>query len=203
MPLSLLQIYIWKKYVIAIHLVLLSKTVDGSWEVPSTRDFSKMIISISQKFGYEKLWSISVNQLNSVLGKTHETPQESQYAYSCKSPISLSVYSPLRLFTDSAKSIARVRKSSLEKPFFPLVNRIFIILWHVKNQILGEISVKLNITGPAHNISKVSSKVYLTCANRVLRKYVLKPRSIATCKCYWNFELKEVWYNKILSMKFL
>ena len=37
------------------------------------------------------------------------------------------------------------------------------------------------MAGPTHNISKVSSKVYLSNANRILCKYVLKPRSIATC----------------------
>ena len=37
------------------------------------------------------------------------------------------------------------------------------------------------MTGPTHNISKVSSKVFFSDANRVLCKDVLKPRSIATC----------------------
>ena len=69
------------------------------------------------KFGYGKLSLLFVSQLNSVLGKTHETPQEPQLAYSYKSAISftlnkeefpplLSVYSPLGSFNDSAKSSA-------------------------------------------------------------------------------------------------
>ena len=37
------------------------------------------------------------------------------------------------------------------------------------------------MTRPTHNSSKVSSKVYLGNANRVLRTDVLKPGSIATC----------------------
>ena len=37
------------------------------------------------------------------------------------------------------------------------------------------------MTGPTHNISKVSLKVHLSTANRVLRKNALKQRSIATC----------------------
>ena len=66
------------------------------------------------KFGYEKLSLLFVSQFNSVLGKTYKTPQ---YAYSMRS-ISftlnkeefspLSVYSPLRSFTDSAKLSACV-----------------------------------------------------------------------------------------------
>ena len=41
--------------------------------------------------------------------------------------------------------------------------------------------MKFNIVGPAHNISKVSSKVDLINANRVLRRDLLKPRSLVTC----------------------
>ena len=37
------------------------------------------------------------------------------------------------------------------------------------------------MTGQTHNISKVSSKVYLSKANRVLRKDVLKSRYIVAC----------------------
>ena len=37
------------------------------------------------------------------------------------------------------------------------------------------------MTRPTHESPKVSSKVYLGDANRVLQKDVLKPRSIATC----------------------
>ena len=50
-----------------------------------------------------------------------------------------------------------------------------------KLNIRIEISVKFNMTGPTHNISKVSLKVHLSKANRVLRKNALKQRSIATC----------------------
>ena len=46
--------------------------------------------------------------------------------------------------------------------------------------------MKFNKTSPTHNSSKVSSKVYLFNANRVLRKGVLKPRSIAN----WNLTHK-------------
>ena len=41
--------------------------------------------------------------------------------------------------------------------------------------------VKFDKTRPTLKSSKVPSKVYLDNANRVLRKDVLKPRSIATC----------------------
>ena len=44
-----------------------------------------------------------------------------------------------------------------------------------------ETPVKFSMTRPTHNSFKVSSKVYLGDADRVLRKDVLKPRSIATC----------------------
>ena len=44
-----------------------------------------------------------------------------------------------------------------------------------------EIPVKFNKTRLTHKSSKISSKVYLGNANRVLHKDVLKPRSIATC----------------------
>ena len=37
------------------------------------------------------------------------------------------------------------------------------------------------MTRPTHDSPKVSSKVYLGDANRVLQKDVLKPHSIATC----------------------
>ena len=82
------------------------------------------------KFGYEKLSLLFVSQLNSVLEKTHETPQEPHLAYSYKSAISftlnkeefpplLSVYSPMGSFTDTAKSCVLVRKSS-DKSIFPI-----------------------------------------------------------------------------------
>ena len=41
--------------------------------------------------------------------------------------------------------------------------------------------MKFTKRSPTHKSSKVSSKVCLGNANRVLCKYVLKPRSIATC----------------------
>ena len=41
--------------------------------------------------------------------------------------------------------------------------------------------MKFNITGPTYNIPEVSSKEFLSNADRLLRKDVLKPRSIATC----------------------
>ena len=41
--------------------------------------------------------------------------------------------------------------------------------------------MKFDKTRPTLKSSKVPSKVYLDNANRVLRKDVLKPRSIATC----------------------
>ena len=44
-----------------------------------------------------------------------------------------------------------------------------------------EIPVKFNMIRPTHKSTKVSSKVYLGNANRVLRKDVFKPCSIATC----------------------
>ena len=66
----------------SIHLVLLNWTLDGLLEAHSTRCSSKMVISISQNL--VTLFS----QLNSVLGKTYETQQEPQLAYSCKSAIS-------------------------------------------------------------------------------------------------------------------
>ena len=44
-----------------------------------------------------------------------------------------------------------------------------------------EIPVKFDKTRPILKSSKVPSNVYVDNANRVLRKDVLKPRSIATC----------------------
>ena len=44
-----------------------------------------------------------------------------------------------------------------------------------------EIPVKFNMIRPTHKSTKVSSKVYLGNANRVLGKDALKPCSIATC----------------------
>ena len=44
-----------------------------------------------------------------------------------------------------------------------------------------EIAMKSTILGPTHNISEVSGKVYLSNADKVLRKEILKPCPIATC----------------------
>ena len=96
-----------------------------SWKLPKHVAFQKRSIRLT-KFGYDKLSLLFVSQFNSVLGKTCETPQ---YAYSYELSISftlnkeefssLSVYSPLRSFTDSAKLSARVRKFS-EKTVFSI-----------------------------------------------------------------------------------
>ena len=61
----------------SIHLVLLNWTRDGLLEAPSTCCCSKTIIFHLTKFGYVKLSLLFMSQLNSILGKTHETPQES------------------------------------------------------------------------------------------------------------------------------
>ena len=45
------------------------------------------------------------------------------------------------------------------------------------------------MAGPTYNNLKVSSKVYLNSANRVLRKDVLKPRFIATCNLTHKFKM--------------
>ena len=44
-----------------------------------------------------------------------------------------------------------------------------------------EIPMKSNKIGPTHNISEVSSKVYLSNVGKVLCKGILKPCPIATC----------------------
>ena len=74
----------------SIHLVLLNWTVDGSLGAPSTCCFSKMTISISKNL-VMKSYHHFVTQLNSVLGKIHETQQEPQYTYSYKSSISFTL----------------------------------------------------------------------------------------------------------------
>ena len=82
------------------------------------------------KSSYEKLSLLFARQLNSVLGKTHETPQEPQLAYSYKLAISftlnkeefpplLSVYSQLRSFNYSNESSVQIQKTS-EKNDFPV-----------------------------------------------------------------------------------
>ena len=142
--------------------------------------------------GYEKLSLLFVSQPNSGLGKTHETPQNSQYAYNYKSVISftlnkeefpslLPVYSPLGSFADSDKSSARVQKSS-EKNVFPISQPNIHNSVSIQKSITTiDMPVKFSMTRATQNSSKVSSKVYLGNANRVLRKDVLKPGSIATC----------------------
>ena len=69
--------------------------------------------------------------------------------------------------------------------FSPFAKRIFLILCQVENQRLLkyriEIPVKFKKIRLTHKSSKISSKVYLGNANRVLGKDDLKPRSIATC----------------------
>ena len=142
--------------------------------------------------GYEKLSLLFVSQPNSGLGKTRETPQDPQYACNYKSVISftlnkkefpplLSVYSPLGSFTDSAKSSARVQKSS-EKNVSPISQpNIHNSVSIPKSNTRIDMPVKFSMTRATQNSSKVSSKVYLGNANRVLCKDVLKPGSIATC----------------------
>ena len=84
------------------------------------------------------------------------------------------------LFTDTAKSSVRVRKSS-DKSIFPISQP------NIHNSVSSQKSntridkVKFDKTRPTLKSSKVPSKVYLDNANRVLHKEVLKPRSIATC----------------------
>ena len=86
----------------------------------------------------------------------------------------------MRSFTDTAKSSVRVRKSS-DKFIFPISQP------NIHNSVSSQKSntridkVKFDKTRPTLKSSKVPSKVYLDNANRVLRKDVLKPRSIATC----------------------
>ena len=50
-----------------------------------------------------------------------------------------------------------------------------------KSNTRTEIPMKFSMIRPTQKCSKVSSKVYLGNANRVLRKDILKPRPIATC----------------------
>ena len=150
-----------------------------------------MIISISQTLvmkSYHYFLSVTSTQF---LEKTHETSQEPQIRYRYKSAISftlkkeelpplLSVCSPLGSFTDSAKSSARVRKS-YKKTIFPISQpNIHNSVSSQKSNVRIEIPVKFNMTRPTNNSSKISRKVYLGNAYRVLHKDVLKPRSIAT-----------------------
>ena len=94
------------------------------------------------KFVYNKVSLLFVSQLNSVLGKIHETPQERHCAYSNKSS-----------FTDSAESSVRVRKSP--KLNAQQIHKSATIL---KSHTRIEIRIKFNETRSTHNISKVSSK---------------------------------------------
>ena len=138
----------------------------------------------------KKLSLLFDSQLNSVLAETHETPQEPQLAYRYKSVIpftlnkeefpSLSVYSPLGSFTDTAKSSALVQKS-FEKNVFPISQQnIHNFISSQKSNTRIEIPVKFNMTRPTHQSSTVFNKVYLGNASRVLHKDVLKPRCITT-----------------------
>ena len=75
----------------------------------------------------------------------------------------------------------RVRKSS-DKSGFPISQpNIHNSVSSLKSNTRIEIPVKFNKTRLTHKGSKVSSKVYLGNANRVLGKDALKPCSIATC----------------------
>ena len=80
----------------------------------------------------------------------------------------------------------RVRKSS-DKSIFPISQRNFYnSVSSQKSNTRIELPVKFNKSSRTHNSSKVSRKVYLGNANRVLRKDVLKPHSIAP----WNLTHK-------------
>ena len=84
-------------------------------------------------------------------------------------------------FTDTAKSSVRVRKSS-DKSIFPISQpNIHNSVSSQKSNTRTKIPVKFDKTRPTLKSSEVPSKVYLDNVNRVLRKDVLKPRSIATC----------------------
>ena len=65
--------------------------LDSGWTVGSSLNMLLFKIDYLHltKFGYEKLSLLFVSQLNSVLEKTHETPQELHLAYSYKSAITL------------------------------------------------------------------------------------------------------------------
>ena len=91
----------------------------------------------------------------------------------------LSVYSPLGSITDTTKLSACVRKSSDKTVFTISQPNIHNYVSSRKSNTRIKIPVKFNMARPTHNISEVSSIVYLGIANRVLRKDVFKPRSIA------------------------
>ena len=84
-------------------------------------------------------------------------------------------------FTDTAKSSVRARKS-FDKSIFPISQSIMhnSASSQISNTSI-EILLKFDKTRPTLQSSKVPSKVYLDNSNRVLRKDVLKPRSITTC----------------------
>ena len=84
-------------------------------------------------------------------------------------------------FTDTAKSSVRVRRS-FDKSIFSISQpNIHNSVSSQKSNTRIEIPVKFDKTRPILKSSKVPSKIYLDNANRVLRKDVLKPRSIAIC----------------------
>ena len=97
----------------------------------------------------------------------------------------LSVYSPLRSFTDSAKSSVGLQESSEKNVFSISQSNIYNSVTSRESNTRTEIPVKFN--RPTHNISKDSSKYNLSNANRVLRKDVLKPFSINTCNLIDKF----------------
>ena len=84
-------------------------------------------------------------------------------------------------FTDTAKSSVHIQKSS-DKSVFPISQpNIHNSVSSRKSSIRTEIPLKFNKTRPTHKSYKVSSKVHLINANRVLGKDVLKLRCITTC----------------------
>ena len=93
----------------------------------------------------------------------------------------LSIYSPQESFTDTAKSSARVRKSSDKTVFHISQPNIHNSVSSQKSNTRTEISIKFNKARQTHKSPKVSSKVYLGNSDRVLHKDFIKPRSIATC----------------------
>ena len=96
-------------------------------------------------------------------------------------PSLLSVYSTMESFTNTAKSSVHIQKSS-DKSVFPISQpNIHNSVSSRKSSIRIEIPLKFNKTRPTHKSYKVSSKVHLINANRVLGKDVLKPRCITTC----------------------
>ena len=84
-------------------------------------------------------------------------------------------------FTDTAKSSVRVRKGFDKSIFLISQLNIHNSVSSQKSNTRTKIPVKFDKTRPTFKSSEIPSKVYLDTVNRVLRKDVLKPRSIATC----------------------